>query len=893
MKKVILIDGNSLLFRAYFAMRPMVTSKGIHTQGVYAFINMLNKIIRDHEPDYMAVAFDMKEKTFRHEQYAEYKAGRQAAPIELLSEIPWAHRVLEAMNIAVLEKARYEADDIVGTVAARAEADGMRALVISGDKDELQLVSENVNVLINKKGMTDFDLYDLDAMQERYGLTPKQFIDLKGLMGDKSDNIPGVPGIGEKKGIGLLNEYGSLENVLEHADSIKGRMGENIRANIETARMSKWLATINTDAPIDFTWEDLSFKAPDTDKLIELYTELEFHSFIKKLKAEGGSSLSGTAGEGSAPVSSADLRAAFADIEIIDAAGFFDRIKSGAEVFIEASTDNSHLRVPEVTCIALYSPEDGAACIKELTPMEISSVFDAIASKELRICGSSLDKIMYTAITAGGVRLRPYYDIRVAEYLLDPNRQKYPLDKLLLRYCAYSAEEGETEILNDKADADLTRLSGEDCLKRAFYAASVRKEQEKLLLERELRDLFDSCEMPLVATIAGMEAAGIKCDPEVLKSIGKEISEGIVQKEKSIYEQAGTEFNINSPKQLAAVLFDKMGLPYPKARGKSGSYSTAADVLDKLKDSYPIVSDVLEYRKLAKLNSTYVEGLLAVIAEDGRVHPHFMQTVAATGRLSCTDPNLQNIPIRDEYGRMIRKAFPASGPDRSFTGSDYSQIELRILASLSGDESLINDFRQGKDIHRATASRVFDIAEDEVTALDRTRAKAVNFGVVYGMSGFGLGESLGISRTEGQKYISDYFEKHSAVKKYLDSLVETGEKEREVRTYFGRVRQIPEFASRRFMERELAKRLAMNTPIQGTAADIIKIAMNSVSHELEARGLESKLILQIHDELIVEGPDSEADEVRALLDECMRGAADLAVDLVCDIHTGKTWYELK
>ena len=401
--------------------------------------------------------------------------------------------------------------------------------------------------------------------------------------------------------------------------------------------------------------------------------------------------------------------------------------------------------------------------------------------------------------------------------------------------------------------------------------------------------------MPLVRTISAMELEGIKCDPEILSSIGKEITDKISVLEQSIYSEAGTDFNINSPKQLGSILFDKMGIPYPKAKskGKSGSYSTAADVLDKLKDSYGIVSDILEYRKLAKLNSTYVEGLKAVIAEDGKVHPHFMQTVAATGRLSCTEPNLQNIPIRDDYGRLIRKAFVTENDNSSFTGSDYSQIELRILASLSGDESLISDFRQGKDIHKATAARVFDIPEDEVTPLDRTKAKAVNFGVVYGMSGFGLGERLNISRTEGQRYINDYFAKHQAVKAYLDRQIEEGEQKREVRTYFGRVRQIPEFASRKFMERELAKRLAMNTPIQGTAADIIKIAMNSVSAELERRGMKSRLILQIHDELIVEGPDSETEEVKHVLDECMRGAADLAVELTVDMHSGKTWYELK
>ena len=399
--------------------------------------------------------------------------------------------------------------------------------------------------------------------------------------------------------------------------------------------------------------------------------------------------------------------------------------------------------------------------------------------------------------------------------------------------------------------------------------------------------------MPLTLTLARMELAGIGCEPDILRQIGEELTDGIASLEKGIYEEAGTEFNINSPKQLGTVLFEKMGIPYPKqGKNKSGSYSTAADILDKLKDSYGIVNDVLEFRKLSKLNSTYVEGLLPLIGEDGRVRPHFMQTVAATGRLSCTEPNLQNIPIRDDYGRLIRKAFVAEN-GFIYTGSDYSQIELRILAALSGDKALIADFKAGKDIHRATASRVFDIPENEVTALDRTRAKAVNFGVVYGMSGFGLGESLKISRSEGQKYINDYFSKHSAVKDYLDRQIEEGEDRREVKTYFGRIRRIPEFASRKFMERELAKRLAMNTPIQGTAADIIKIAMNSVSEVLRKRGLRSELILQIHDELIVEGPESEAEEVREILRSCMMSAADLAVDLECDIHSGKTWYELK
>lgn len=887
MKRLILIDGNSLLFRAYFAMRPMVTSKGMHTQGVFAFVNMLNKITDDYKPTHIAVAFDMKGGTFRHDVYSEYKAGRLKTPPELLSQIPLMHEVLGAMNIAVLEKPQYEADDIIGTISARAESEGLDTLIISGDKDELQLVGEYVRVLINRRGMSEFDLYDKTAMNERYGLTPEQFIDLKGLMGDSSDNIPGVPGIGEKKGIALLKEYGTLENVLDHASEIKGKMGENIRDNIETARMSKWLATINKEAPVDFTWEGLEYTGPDMKRLVDIYTELEFNSFLRKLKA-------GASEDVAAASSSQDLKALLGKVKRVSIEDFMSEAGPGSEVFIEASTDASHLEDPEIRCIVLYSEDKGLACIRDLTPLDASDVISGIAGMGYRLCGCGLKRIIYALLSKHEAEYIPCYDAAIAEYLLDANRQKYPLDKLLLRYNGYVASEDESAALSDAASEASLSLSDEDLLKRAFYAAKVRSEQSKALDEAGCRQLFDGCEMPLVLTLALMELEGIRCDRQILLGIGEELSESIRELEAGIYEEAGTEFNINSPKQLGNILFDKLQIPYPKqGKNKSGSYSTAADVLDKLKDEYRIVADILAYRKVSKLNSTYVEGLLPLIGDGGRVRPHFMQTVAATGRLSCTEPNLQNIPIRDEYGRLIRKAFIASSEDFSFTGSDYSQIELRILAALSGDESLIADFRAGKDIHRATAARVFNIPEDEVTPLDRTRAKAVNFGVVYGMSGFGLGESLNISRSEGQKYINEYFAKHRAVKDYLDRQVENGEENREVRTYFDRIRKIPEFASRKFMERELAKRLAMNTPIQGTAADIIKIAMNSVSKELRKRGLRSKLIIQIHDELIVEGPDSELAQVREILDTCMRGAADLAVDLVCDIHTGKTWYDLK
>ncbi len=903
MEQLILIDGNSLLFRAFFAMRPMVTSKGIHTQGVFAFINMLNKIIGDYNPDYMAVAFDMKEKTFRHDKYSGYKAGRQQTPIELLSEIPLLHDVLRAMNIAVLELPKYEADDIIGTLSVAATREGRKTLIISGDKDELQLVDTNVNVLINKKGMSEFDIYDIDAMKERYNLTPHQFIDLKALMGDKSDNIPGIMGIGEKKGISLLEKYGNLENIIEHADEIPGKMGENVRSGIDSARLSQWLATINTEVPIEFTWEELKFIEPDYDALIDIYKELEFNAFIKKLKSSGVVSSNGKNYSSTISGTSSDIEYDSSDTikwneefdrtEKIDIDSFIKRVPAESEVFIEISTDASHVSIPSFDYVSLYCQEMKIFGAGAVTPLNACIIASSIADKKYKLSGCGIKRILYTLGSYSDEEFIPSYDVIIAEYLLDPTRSKYSLEKLLLRYCDYAADDNEASYLDENTNESSEKLDSKKCLRRLFYISKVKDKQNRYIEDDELTELFEKIEMPLSETLAKMEIQGIKCDAEILKSIGSNLEEKINSLELSIYEYAGEKFNVNSPKQLSQILFEKLEIPYPKTRGKSGSYSTAVDVLEKLKDDYQIVSDVLEYRKVAKLRSTYVEGLIPLIAHDGRIHPHFMQTVAATGRLSCTEPNLQNIPIRDDYGRQIRKAFVTQGDDGIFTGSDYSQIELRILASLSGDEAMIDDFNQGKDIHRATAARVFDIPEEEVTPLDRTKAKAVNFGVIYGMSGFGLGESLKISRSDGQKYINDYFGKHPAVKQYLDGCISEGENMHCVRTYFGRLRQIHEFESRKFMDREIAKRLAMNTPIQGTAADVIKIAMNSVHEELRRRNLKSKLILQIHDELIVEGPENEVEEVKELLDSCMRGAADFAVELTCDIHSGKTWYELK
>lgn len=886
MKKLILIDGNSLLFRAYFAMRPMVTSKGVHTQGIYAFINMLNRILKDYEPDYIAIAFDMKEKTFRHEAYEEYKAGRKKTPIELLSQIPLLHQVLEAMNIAVLENPRFEADDIIGTVAKKASAEGISTLIISGDKDELQLIDKNTKVLINRKGMSEFDIYDTEAMLQRYNLTPSQFIDLKGLMGDSSDNIPGVPGVGEKRGISLLEEYGSLEKVLENADSIKGKLGENIRNNIELAKKSKWLATIETNMQMDFNWDDFKLEKPDVAALSDIFTELEFYSFTKKLNSSDFASEDEEVSEAN------NFDDEIKKISSVDFKTFISSTDDQSKVFIEALTDYNHVGKPDLRGLALYSREKNLFCYEEFTLINITASLELLASKNYKLCGFDLKRALYSFLAFCEDDFQPEYDVVVAEYLLQPNTSKYLLGKMLFKYNKYSPNPEEASITGEEGLSASILLDEDQLKKRLLFISKVIENQSKALEENELMNLFKTCDMPLVLTLAKMEKEGITCDPEVLDSIGREIDDKVFSLEEMVHREARLEFNINSPKQLGQVLFDNLGIPYPKQKSKTG-YSTAADVLDKLKADYPIVDNVLQYRKLTKLKSTYVDGLLSLIGSDGKIRPHFNQAVAATGRLSCTEPNLQNIPIRDDYGRLIRKAFVVSDKNYSFTSSDYSQIELRILAALSGDEVLIKAFNDNKDIHRITASRVFGIPEEDVTALDRTKAKAVNFGVIYGMSGFGLSESLHISREEGQKYINDYFAKHQAVKEYLDKTIQEGEETKEVRTYFGRLRQIPEFSSRKYMERELAKRLAMNTPIQGTAADIIKIAMNSVSSELDKRNLTSRLILQIHDEIIVEGPDNELDEVRDIIDTCMRNAADLAVELKCEINTGKDWYSLK
>lgn len=888
-EKLVIIDGNSLLFRAYFAMRPMVTKEGLHTQGIFAFVNMLEKIKNDFKPDYLVVAFDVSKNTFRHEIYKDYKAGRQKTPQELLDEIPVIHDVLKAMNIKVMELESFEADDIIGTVTKCASEKRINSIVITGDKDELQLIDENTAVIINRKGMTEFDEYDEAKMRERYGLTPVQFIDLKGLMGDNSDNLPGVPGVGEKKGIALLREYKTLDNVIENKDNIKGKLGENIRNNIESALMTRRLATIRRDVPIEIKWEEMKCNDPNIEKLTEIYKTLEFNSFLKKL--------SNSAPDRETDKKNDGFKEEYSHIKTVDFTKMIEELRAEDEIVICLDSDFSHVRSPGLNYLALYSPENSLfSIIHKMSPDVLHDVFDQLLKKRARVIGHGIKNQLYTIKYYErklGSSVEVVHDTEVSECLIEPNRSKYEVDKMLLSYCgAILQDEGakKTQQISLFDEQDAVNL--DSIKKKLFGIYKIMEKQVTAMKEFKLSNLYYNCELPLIHVLSDMELNGIKVNKTKLEDIGVELSKKISELQNDIINLAGKDFNISSPKQLGMVIFEDLKLPYPKrSKGKTGYY-TSADILEKISDAHPIIDKVLLYRKYTKLKSTYIDGLTKLIADDGRIHPHFQQTVAATGRLSCTEPNLQNIPFRDDYGRLIRKAFVAD-EDFTLVGADYSQIELRIMASLSGDEGMINAFNEGKDIHRITASRVFNIPFDEVTPAIRSKAKAVNFGIIYGMSGFGLSEGIHVSRVEAEKYIENYFAKHPAVKAYLDEQIELGRSNRMVRTLYGRIRQIPEFSSRKYLDQQLAKRLAMNTPIQGTAADIMKFAMIAVNNELLEQNLKSKLILQIHDELIIETHADEISKIEEILRNKMESAGNLAVKLTVDINSSESWYYMK
>ncbi len=898
MKRIAIIDGNSLINRAYYAMRnPMMTKDGIYTHAIYGFVNMLDKIRKDYEPEYMAVAFDMKAPTFRHLEYDEYKAGRKKMPPELAMQIPLLKEILDAMGITRIEKEGFEADDIIGTVARASEDAGLAPYIITGDKDQLQLVTDVTKVVFTKKGVSEFDLYDEEFFREKYGFEPLQFIDYKGLAGDSSDNIPGVAGVGAKSATKLIQEFGSVEGILASVEDIKpAGLQKKIAEGRQQAVMSKMLATINTSVPINTDIEAWQIRPQDTSALVALYKKLEFSRFLKKLNlsaedaAKAGQSQADEAGPDAPKQIKRTDASAFAKVSVRDQQALEDLQLTG-EVCLKVFGDNSHVRKPQIDGVLLT---DQSTCYF-FDPAVLPGLGAWFDAQKIRLYGHDIKKDLYMLMCHGASCFDVAFDTQVAQYVLDPGRSDYSISALSTEFLGETLE-AEQEFLSASGQLDLFSDPSENYLEYGLrWAATVmdlRKVQEQTISSLNLEAVLYDIELPLIEVMAAMEKEGFKADPVFLEEFGSELSGEIDRLTNEIHELAGEEFNINSPTQLGPILFEKLELPHGK-KTKRG-YSTSADILEKIRDKHQIIPAILEYRQLTKLKSTYIDGLIPLInSEDGKIHAHFMQTVAATGRISCTEPNLQNIPIRTELGRKLRKAFVPDTQDATLVGADYSQIELRVLAHMSEDPALIDAFNRGEDIHRATAANVLGIPEDQITPEERSRAKAVNFGVIYGMSSFGLSSNLNITRKEADEYIKAYFAKHQAVKAFMDGQVELCKEQGYVETMFGRRRYINEIKASQFMVRQAGERLAMNSPIQGSAADIIKIAMIRVFRALRDQGLKSRLILQIHDELIIHTEREELEAVEKLLVENMESAVTMNVALKADLNEGGNWYELK
>lgn len=917
-EKLVLIDGHSILNRAFFGIPDLTNAEGVHTNAVYGFLNIMFKILEEEQPDYLTVAFDLSAPTFRHKMFDAYKGTRKPMADELRQQVPLMKEMLEKMGVTVMTKEGFEADDILGTIAKRSEAAGVDVAVVSGDRDLLQLATDHIKIRIPKTKRTGTEVEDYLAADvvEKYQVTPIQFIDVKALMGDTADNIPGVPGIGEKTATNLIVQYGSIENAHEHVDEIKPpRASTNLKEHYDMAVMSKTLATIEIDAPIEYSLADAKL-----EKISDLYTEeaymmckrLELKNLLKRFQVDSfhlGATADSNQEESVRPdehfkqvTDEKEAKKIFSTMREKEVGFFLVPFAEGKDAKVDAAGQMNLFTVPNqnifVGMAVAYSEEDiyFFQAGEELTGEKLISLLaecgaSSYATLDLKPQLSLLD--MLDCKENGGITHKTLFDGVIAAYLLNPAKNEYPYEDIAKDYAELMIP-SKTELLAKLSLEQAAKDKPEEFLKCVCYQAYVAwKTKAALVKELEdtkMKELYDSIEFPLVFTLADMEKEGIICDAVALKEYGEKLSVRIEELEKKIYGEAGEEFNINSPKQLGIILFEKLEMPNGK-KTKTG-YSTAADVLDKLAPDYPIVADILEYRQLTKLKSTYADGLANCIQEDGRIHTTFNQTITVTGRLSSTEPNLQNIPMRIELGRLIRKTFlPKEGS--VFMDSDYSQIELRVLAHMSGDEKLIEAYQQAQDIHRITASQVFHIPFEEVTDLQRRNAKAVNFGIVYGISSFGLSQDLSISPKEAKEYIERYFATYPKIKSFLDGLVEEAKDKGYVTTMFGRRRPVPELSSSNFMQRSFGERVAMNSPIQGTAADIIKIAMIRVHDRLIKEGLKSRLILQVHDELLIETVKGEEKQVEKILDEEMHGAAELSVSLEIDTHTGTDWYEAK
>lgn len=879
-KTLVIIDGNSIINRAFYALPEMSNKEGLKTNAIYGFTNMLLKIIDTYNPTHISVAFDRKAPTFRHIEFKEYKAGRKKMPDELREQFEPLKDLLDKFNIHRLEIDGYEADDIIGTVSKIAEDNGFKVYIVTGDKDAIQLASNKTTTLITKKGVGEVEEYDYDSVIEKYEMTPTQFIDLKGLMGDKSDNIPGVPGIGEKTGIKLIKEFSSIEGIFDNIDSIKGSTKKKLEENKELAIMSKKLATIIRDVPVEFNLEELEYGNYNTKDILDVFKYLGFTSLIPRI---------GNLDESEEIVNEANVE--ISKLEDIDE--FINKVKENNELIIKTVTREGNILDKRIKYIFLSVDGKKIYYVEEDSIYKLEYIF---TSNEIKKLGYNL-KDDYISLKPYGIKLENiYFDITIAEYLIDSmSSTSYECSAIAMKYLTKKVKTKE-ELLGKgvKAkkyqDLDFEELSSHisqiiDTVK------NVMPIMEENLKESNMDGLLYHVEMPLVEVLADMEYEGVKVDKEKLNELGSQFKEIIKKLESEIYKISGEEFNINSPKQLGVILFEKLGLPVIK-KTKTG-YSTNAEVLDKLKDQSPIIDKIIEYRQIVKLNSTYVEGLLSIINPiDGRIHSSFNQTITTTGRISSTEPNLQNIPVKLEMGRNIRKVF-ISDKGCKLVDADYSQVELRVLAHMSQDETMIDAFKHNEDIHTKTASQVFNVSMDEVTSKQRSDAKAVNFGIVYGKSDFGLSEDLNIPVKQAKEYIENYFNKYNKIKEFMDNIIDDASSNGYVTTILNRRRYIPEIKSNNFMLRNAGKRAAMNAPIQGSAADIIKIAMINVYKKLEENNLKSKLILQVHDELIVEAVDSEIDIVKKIVKDEMENAVCLDVNLDVDLNIGDSWYDTK
>ena len=899
MDNFVLIDGNSIMNRAFYGImgsKMLTTKDGKYTNAVYGFLAILFKLIEDTNPKYMAVAFDLKAPTARHKLYEGYKANRKGMPEELAEQMPLIKEILRAMNIDIVEKEGYEADDVLGTLSRYGENQGLHVTILSGDRDTFQLATDNVTIRIprTKGGKTETDLFDRSKILETYGIEPKQLIEVKGLQGDTSDNIPGVPGIGEKTALSLIQKYGSIDNLYDkvekNEDDLKGKQREKIKDNKELAELSKTLGTINLEVPIEDTLEQFKVEEWDKEKVLKLFKELNFNRYIERFHLTGEK-------DSQEETYKVEFKTVEKSIEEI-----IDIIKEQKNMvfYLQTETDElaENIIKEKITGMSLYNTQTQEAYYIKLNQEEIAKLKDIFEDKNIKKTSINLTKV-YILLKQAGITLEGIEnDISVGAYILNPTNNKLDLKNLAMQYLELDIEEyvgeedtqkqmtlfEENDIQNDKKDLE----------KYTLYAYVIEKINTMILQklkETNSFELYTNIDMPTVEVLSSMQWNGMYVDEQELSAFGEELTSQIEVLTKVIHEMAGEEFNINSTKQLGEILFEKMKLPVIK-KTKNG-YSTDVDVLEKLKREDPIIEKILEYRQLMKLNSTYVEGLKPFInPKTKRIHSFFHQTITATGRISSTEPNLQNIPTRFELGKRVRKVFkPEEG--KVYIDADYSQIELRVLAHISEDKHMIDAFNHNEDIHKQAASKVFKTPIDEVTKEQRSNAKAVNFGIVYGISDFGLAEQLGISRKRAKQYIDEYLTEYAGIKEFMENIIEKTKEKGYVETLFHRRRYVPELNSKNYMVRQFGNRVAMNTPIQGTAADIMKIAMINVNKELKKRGLEAKIILQVHDEMMIEAPESEKEEVKDIMKKEMESAIQLKIPLVAEISEAKNWYDCK